>query len=100
VRTACEFIDLGCINRHSTNFHCCSRSRANGAIKSITYNFMSIFKGLLPEVEKLYTPTVPEPFTIIGTLVGGTAALRMKKKLKVTNKLYVDLTDSHAPQII
>jgi hypothetical protein len=24
---------------------------------------------------------VPEPFTIIGTLVGGTAALRMRKKL-------------------
>jgi hypothetical protein len=29
---------------------------------------------------------VPEPFTIIGTLVGGTAALRMRKKLKDTNK--------------
>lgn len=29
---------------------------------------------------------VPEPFTIIGTLVGGTAALRMRKKLKVTSK--------------
>jgi hypothetical protein len=26
--------------------------------------------------------SVPEPFTIIGTLVGGTAALRMRKKLK------------------
>jgi hypothetical protein len=25
---------------------------------------------------------VPEPFTIIGTLVGGSAALRMRKKLK------------------
>jgi hypothetical protein len=32
------------------------------------------------------TPTtaVPEPFTIIGTLVGGTAALRMRKKLKAS----------------
>ena len=29
---------------------------------------------------------VPEPFTIIGTLVGGTAALRMRKKLKSANK--------------
>lgn len=29
---------------------------------------------------------VPEPFTIIGTLVGGTAALRMRKKLKATTK--------------
>jgi hypothetical protein len=28
------------------------------------------------------TATVPEPFTIIGTLVGGTAAVRMRKKLK------------------
>jgi hypothetical protein len=29
---------------------------------------------------------VPEPFTIIGTLVGGTAAVRMRKKLKSVNK--------------
>jgi Nidogen-like len=29
----------------------------------------------------------PEPFTIIGTLLGGAAAFRMKKRLKVTNKL-------------
>jgi hypothetical protein len=29
---------------------------------------------------------VPEPFTIIGTLVGGTAALRMRKKLKSATK--------------
>jgi hypothetical protein len=27
------------------------------------------------------TTSVPEPFTVIGTLVGGTAALRMRKKL-------------------
>jgi hypothetical protein len=29
---------------------------------------------------------VPEPFTIVGTLVGGTVALRMRKKLKSANK--------------
>ena len=29
---------------------------------------------------------VPEPFTIVGTLVGGTAALRMRKKLKANSK--------------
>jgi hypothetical protein len=30
----------------------------------------------------LVSPTaVPEPFTIIGTIVGGTAALRLRKKL-------------------
>jgi hypothetical protein len=33
------------------------------------------------------TASVPEPFTIIGTMVGGTAALRMRKKLKSANKL-------------
>ncbi len=31
--------------------------------------------------------SVPEPFTIVGTLVGGAAALRIRKRLKVTNKL-------------
>jgi hypothetical protein len=30
--------------------------------------------------------SVPEPFTIIGTLVGGTAAVRMRKKLKSADK--------------
>jgi hypothetical protein len=29
---------------------------------------------------------VPEPFTIIGTLIGGTAAIRMRKKLNATSK--------------
>jgi hypothetical protein len=29
---------------------------------------------------------VPEPFTIIGTCIGGTAAFRMRKKLKSSNK--------------
>ena len=32
------------------------------------------------------TTAVPEPFTIIGTLVGGTAAVRMRKKLAATQK--------------
>jgi sugar lactone lactonase YvrE len=30
---------------------------------------------------------VPEPFTIVGTLIGGTAALRMRKKLKSSGKV-------------
>lgn len=30
--------------------------------------------------------SVPEPFSIIGTLVGGTAAFRMRKKLSAANK--------------
>jgi hypothetical protein len=32
------------------------------------------------------TASVPEPFTVIGTFVGGTAALRMRKKLKSVSK--------------
>jgi hypothetical protein len=32
------------------------------------------------------TKAVPEPFTIIGTIVGGTAAFRMRKKLAAANK--------------
>ena len=30
---------------------------------------------------------VPEPFTIVGTLIGGTAALRMRKKLNSNDKV-------------
>ena len=30
---------------------------------------------------------VPEPFTIVGTLIGGTAALRMRKRLKSNTKI-------------
>ncbi|WP_310488745.1 nidogen-like domain-containing protein [Chamaesiphon sp. VAR_69_metabat_338] len=33
------------------------------------------------------TASVPEPFTIVGTLMGAGAALRLRKRLKVTNKL-------------
>jgi hypothetical protein len=32
------------------------------------------------------TTAVPEPFTLVGTLIGGTAALRTRKKLKSANK--------------
>jgi hypothetical protein len=32
------------------------------------------------------TAAVPEPFTVIGTIVGGTAAFRMRKKLAAANK--------------
>ena len=38
-------------------------------------------------ISNFSAPTsVPEPFTVIGTLVGGTAALRIRKKLKLANK--------------
>jgi hypothetical protein len=38
------------------------------------------------DVNSIATTAVPEPFTIIGTLVGGTAAFRMRKKLKLARK--------------
>jgi hypothetical protein len=34
--------------------------------------------------------SVPEPFSIVGTLIGGTAAMRMKKKLKSAQKNSID----------
>ncbi|WP_396134336.1 PEP-CTERM sorting domain-containing protein [Chamaesiphon sp. VAR_48_metabat_135_sub] len=37
--------------------------------------------------------SVPEPFTIIGTIVGGSAALRMRKKLK-PNSIYLQIIAS------
>jgi hypothetical protein len=33
------------------------------------------------------TTAVPEPFTIVGTLIGGSAAMRMRKKLKSNDKV-------------
>ena len=33
------------------------------------------------------TQQVPEPFTVIGTLIGGTAAIRMRKKLKSADRV-------------
>jgi hypothetical protein len=48
------------------------------------FGFDNLTVGNLAQVQ---SPTaVPEPFTIIGTLVGGTAALRMRKKLKASTK--------------
>lgn len=45
-------------------------------------NFYAFTASELPP-----SPTsVPEPFTVIGTLIGGTAAFRMRKKLKMVAK--------------
>jgi hypothetical protein len=40
------------------------------------------YSALVTVPDTRASTAVPEPFTIIGTLVGGTAALRMRKKLK------------------
>lgn len=49
------------------------------------FGFDNLTVGTLSQVAP--ATAVPEPFTIIGTLVGGTAALRMRKKLKATTKI-------------
>jgi hypothetical protein len=38
-------------------------------------------------LQAINATSVPEPFTFIGTLVGGTAALRMRKKMKSANQV-------------
>jgi hypothetical protein len=43
--------------------------------------------GTGPVVTPGGSTAVPEPFTIVGTLIGATAAYRTRKRLKATNKL-------------
>ena len=45
-------------------------------------NFNNTISGAGAILPSTTTTAVPEPFTIFGTIVGGTAALRMRKKLK------------------
>jgi hypothetical protein len=62
---------------------------------SLVYNNSAIAnQGLIPDRNNLKLSgywtkdgvPVPEPLTIVGTLIGGTAAFRMKKKLKDSSK--------------
>jgi hypothetical protein len=43
--------------------------------------------GLAFDFASTTSTAVPETFTIVGTLIGGTAALRMRKKLKSSGKV-------------
>lgn len=62
------------------------QSSGNGAT-GIPQTYIFGFTGV-GGVAVMPPPTaVPEPFTIVGTLIGGTAAYRMRKRLKATNKL-------------
>jgi hypothetical protein len=45
------------------------------------FNNLGTFTVSSP-IDRPTTTAVPEPFTIIGTLIGGTAAVRMRKKLR------------------
>ncbi|WP_310424834.1 PEP-CTERM sorting domain-containing protein [Chamaesiphon sp. VAR_48_metabat_135_sub] len=53
-----------------------------------TNNNGILFQNLLGASTIPTDPTaVPEPFTVVGTFIGGTAALRMRKKLKSSTKV-------------
>ena len=56
----------------------------NGALSTSEVAGLGGFGTTIPGAPT--ATAVPEPFTIVGTLVGGTAALRMRKKLKSTTK--------------
>ena len=56
-----------------------------------TISFQGLYAGndstaFIDAINVSESTAVPEPFTIIGTLIGGTAAARMRKKLKDTSK--------------
>jgi hypothetical protein len=59
-------------------------SAIDGDLSLIGQNTSLGFAGLVNTSAS--ATSVPEPFTIIGSLIGGTAAFRMRKKLKSTNK--------------
>jgi hypothetical protein len=51
-----------------------------------TGSFSAQFDNINVSAASTGTTAVPEPFTIIGTVIGGTAAVRMRKKLKQASK--------------
>jgi hypothetical protein len=66
-------------------------------VNSLSFNFGDIGNqpggaprvgtyGIVASPSKAVTADVPEPFTIIGTIIGGTAAFRMRKKLSNARK--------------
>jgi hypothetical protein len=65
------------------------QSNGNGATGSPqTYIFGFAGVGGTAVIPPTGDPTaVPEPFTIVGTLIGASTAFRMRKRLKATNKL-------------
>jgi hypothetical protein len=63
------------------------RFEASGCPQAIPGSFSSCAIGEVAFSTGRTTTNVPEPFTIVGTLIGGTAALRMRKKLKANHKV-------------
>jgi hypothetical protein len=86
-------------NTNSVSF----KFNANTTTATTNTNGNGVFSGidgdlsLLPNIQGNFgslvsvnapgsSTAVPEPFTIIGSIIGGTAAFRMRKKLKSTDK--------------
>jgi hypothetical protein len=63
-------------------------TQSPSSISYATSGSTSIYDGQFTafNITPAAVTSVPEPFTIIGSLIGGTAAVRMRKKLKSTNK--------------
>ncbi|WP_373542113.1 choice-of-anchor L domain-containing protein [Chamaesiphon sp.] len=60
----------------------------DASLDSAVFIQANTFAATNPTLPPTGSPTdVPEPFTIVGTLIGGTAALRMRKKLKSNDKV-------------
>jgi hypothetical protein len=68
-------------NLYAWNFGIGQVSNALGTPLPATTYTVAVATAI-PSVPPTDIPSVPEPFSIIGTLIGGTAAFRMKKKLK------------------
>jgi sugar lactone lactonase YvrE len=54
----------------------------SGVVSTFSKSVDPFGLAFAPSISTSSPTSVPEPFTIIGTLIGGTAAFRMRKKLK------------------
>jgi hypothetical protein len=63
------------------------RFTSDGISKTAFATELSGTAGLAFDFSSATSTAVPEPFTIVGTLIGGTAALRTRKKLKSSGKV-------------
>ncbi|AFY96640.1 PEP-CTERM sorting domain-containing protein [Chamaesiphon minutus] len=70
--------------RGGSSFGIYNQSAIAGSI--VSNHVIRSGNGLLSITYNAPATAVPEPFTIVGTLIGGTAAFRMRKKLKTTHK--------------
>jgi hypothetical protein len=82
---------IGVINNVAVGSSFFSGSYTSTQAFSGALSFVSTTPGsggiVLDNITLDKTTAVPEPFTIIGTLIGGTAAIRTRKKLKAAAKV-------------